>query len=164
MNPRRGGWLIGLSVIAAMLLALMRLPQAPEWLGWLCPDWGVVVFFFWTITAPTRTGVVSAWLAGFFFDVLLAAPLGLHGVGFAIVTYLAARFQPRLAMYTLPAQAALLAVVAAALALLKTGLHFVVVAEADFAWTAPLAGLGAMLTYPLLRLLLHAPAARYVRP
>ena len=154
--------MIGLSVIAAMQLAVVRLPEGPEWVGWLRPDWGVVVFFFWTVAAPGRTGVVSAWFAGFFFDVLLGAPLGLHGVGFALVTYLAARFQPRLAMYTLPGQTVVLAVVGAALALLQALLRFAM--GADLVWTAPLAGVGAALAYPLLRLILHAPAARYLRP
>ena len=145
-----------------MVLAVVRLPEAPDWLGWLRPDWGVVVFFFWAVTAPSRTGVVSAWFAGFFFDVLLAVPLGLHGVGFALVTYLAARFQPRLAMYTLLGQTAVLAVVGAALAFSEELLRFAL--GADFVWSAPLAGVGAALAYPLLRLILHAPAARYLRP
>lgn len=153
--------MIGLSVIAAMLLAVVRLPALPEWVGWLRPDWGVLVLFFWTIAAPGRTGVVSAWLAGFFFDALLTAPLGLHGVGFATVTYLAMRFQARLAMYTLPAQTALLAVASALLALLQELLRFAV--GADFAWAAPLAGVGAALAYPPLRLILQAPAARFMR-
>lgn len=153
--------MIGLSVVAAMLLAVVRLPAAPDWLGWLCPDWGVVVFFYWTVAAPGRTGVVSAWLAGFFFDVLLGEPLGLHGVGFALITYLAMRFQPRLAMYTLPQQTAVLAIACAALSLLQSAVRLVV--GLDFLWTAPLAGGGAALAYPPLRLLMQPVARRWVR-
>lgn len=154
--------MIGLSVIAAMLLAIVRLPGLPDWFGWLRPDWGVVVLFFCTINAPGRTGVVSAWLAGFFFDVLLDKPLGLHGVGFAIVVYLTMRFQSRLAMYTLIGQTAVLAVAGAVLALLKAVLLFAV--GSDFAWSAPLAGLGAALAYPLFGLVLRAPVERFLRP
>lgn len=145
-----------------MLLSVMRLPGTPDWLGWLCPNWGVVVFFYWTVTAPGRTGVVSAWLAGFFFDVLLSEPLGLHGVGFATVTYLAMRFQPRLAMYTLAQQAALLAVTCAVLASLHDLVRWVV-GGGDFLWTAPLAGVGAALAYPLLRVVTRPLAAWFLR-
>lgn len=154
--------MIGLSVVVAMLLAVVRLPEVPDWLGWLRPDWGVVFLFYWTVAAPGRTGVVSAWLAGFFFDVLLGEPLGLHGVGFATITYLAMRFQPRLAMYTLTQQTAVLAVASAALALLQSAVQLVV--GGDFLWTAPLAGVGAALAYPPLRLVMQPVARRLVRP
>ena len=161
MNPRNGGWLIGFSIIVAMLLACTQLPAGPDWLALLRPDWGIVFFFYWTVHAPGRTGVVSAWLAGFLFDVLLNKPLGLHGVGFATITYLAMRFQPRLAMYTLPQQTAVLAVVSAGLALCQS-LALMALRE-DFLWTAPLAGVGAALAYPPLRLVLRPFGRRMAR-
>lgn len=161
MNPRNGGWLIGLSIIVAMLLACVQVPPAPDWLVPLRPDWGIVFLFYWTVHAPGRTGVVSAWLAGFLFDVLLGKPLGLHGLGFATVTYLAMRFQPRLAMYTLPQQTVALAVVSAALALCQS-LALMALRE-DFLWTAPLAGVGAALVYPPLRLVLRPVSRRMSR-
>ena len=163
MNPRNGGWLIGLSIIVAMLLACAQLPHAPDWLARLRPDWGIVFFFYWTVHAPGRTGVVSAWLTGFLFDVLLGKPLGLHGVGFATITYLAMRFQPRLAMYTLPQQTAALAVVSAGLALCQSLVLMALLRE-DFLWTAPLAGVGAAVAYPPLRFVLRPFVGRLFRP
>lgn len=162
MNPRNGGWLIALTVIAGMVLAVFQVPGAPAWLGWLRPDWGVVVFFYWTVRAPGRTGVVSAWFAGILFDVLLGRPLGLHGAGFAIATYVAIHFQSRLAMYTVAQQTAVLVAVAAGVALLKALALFVVL-PVGFVWTAPLAGVGAAVAYPFLRFVAQPLAARWVR-
>ena len=40
MNPTQGGWLILATVVAALLLAVVHLPETwPQWLGWLRPAW-----------------------------------------------------------------------------------------------------------------------------
>ncbi len=36
MNPARGGWLILFTLLCAMVLAILHLPETlPDWLGWL---------------------------------------------------------------------------------------------------------------------------------
>ena len=161
MNPRHGGWLIGLSVVVAMTLAAFQVPFVPNWLGWLRPEWGVVLFFFWTVEAPSRTGVVSAWLAGLFFDVLLDAPLGSHGIGFAATTYLTARFQSRLAMRTLAQRAIVVFGMVTAVGLLNATIGLLV--RGDFVWRAPLAGIGAAIAYPVLAVAMSGVAAKRLR-
>lgn len=162
MNPRRGGWLVALTVVASIVLAVVRVPPAPEWLGWVRPDWGVVVFFYWAVHAPGRVGIVWAWLAGIAFDVLLNKPLGLHGMGLAVATYLAIRFQARLAMYRLAQQTAALAAVCAGVGMLKA-LVLLLMQPAGFLWTASLSGVGAVAAYPLLYLIAHPLRVRWVR-
>ena len=106
MNLTRGGWLILLSVIAALLLTMARAPLgSPEWLGWLRPGWMVLAVYFWAMRAPHRMGLVSAWIAGFLVDVVHAEPLGLNGMVLSTVTFVTWRFHERLRMYSVLQQA-----------------------------------------------------------
>jgi rod shape-determining protein MreD len=102
MNPLAGGWLILLSLGAAMLLAVVHLPETwPEWLGWMRPVWVALVLFYWVMELPHRIGLIAAWVVGLFVDVLQADPLGLNGALLATITYVGWRFYERLRMYAL---------------------------------------------------------------
>ena len=101
MNPTRGGWLILTSILLAMVLAVVHLPETlPAWLGWLRPQWLLLVLFFWVVELPDRIGLIAAWIIGVFYDALVGTPLGLNGAIFASVTYVAWRFYERLRMYS----------------------------------------------------------------
>ncbi len=105
MNPTQGGWLILLTVMAAMALAVAHLPETwPQWLGWLRPAWVALVVFYWVMELPHRIGLIAAWVLGGLVDVLQAEPLGLNGLILAAITYVAWRFYERLRMYTLVQQ------------------------------------------------------------
>ena len=109
MNPRQGGWLIFVTLIATMVLAVVELPAfLPDWLTWLRPQWVMAVLFFWGIVAPDRVGLINAWVLGLFFDALLGDPLGLNGICFSSVTFVAWSFHERLRMFRLFQQAAVL--------------------------------------------------------
>ena len=109
MNPRDGGWLIFVTLIVTMVLAVVELPAVfPDWLAWVRPQWVVAVLFFWGIVAPERVGLINAWLLGLFFDALLGDPLGLNGICFASITFVAWSFHERLRMYRLVQQALVL--------------------------------------------------------
>lgn len=101
MNPAQGGWLILLTLVGALLLAVVHLPDSvPQWIGWLRPAWVAMVVFFWVMELPHRLGLVTVWLLGLLLDVLYADPLGLNGAVLASVTYIAWRFYERLRMYS----------------------------------------------------------------
>jgi rod shape-determining protein MreD len=101
MNPTQGGWLILLTVAAALVLAVVHVPETwPQWLGWLRPAWVAMVIFYWVMELPHRIGLISAWVIGALVDVLQAEPLGLNGVILAAITYVAWRFYERLRMYS----------------------------------------------------------------
>jgi rod shape-determining protein MreD len=105
MNPTRGGWLILLTVAAAMVLAVVHVPETwPQWLGWLRPAWVAMVIFYWVMELPHRIGLIAAWMIGALVDVLQADPLGLNGVILAAITYVAWRFYERLRMYSVVQQ------------------------------------------------------------
>lgn len=101
MNPSQGGWLILLTVAAAMVLTVGHLPGGwPDWLGWLRPAWVAMVIFYWVMELPHRIGLIAAWIIGALVDVLVAEPLGLNGLILAAITYVAWRFYERLRMYS----------------------------------------------------------------
>ena len=164
MNPVRGGWLIGLTMVGAMLLAVLNLPGGtPDWLFWLRPDWAVAALFFWSITTPRRVGVFSAWFAGLFFDVLLGPSyaLGLHGVCFAATVFIGTQFHVWLQTSHVAQQALVLGVIVLAVQAIKGVVRLL--AGVDFSALMPLTALMTILAYLLLRPLLRPLADRYVR-
>ncbi len=116
MNPARGGWVILLTLVLAMLLSVMHLPAAmPDWLIWLRPNWLVLVLFYWVMALPHRLGLIAAWMIGLFADVLHGELLGVNALALACITYITWSFYERLRMYT-GAQQALVLLLLTALA------------------------------------------------
>ena len=67
-----GLWVIVVTFIVAMLLSVVALPDSIPWeLGYLRPQWVVLVLIYWIIALPHRIGIVVAWLIGLLLDVLL---------------------------------------------------------------------------------------------
>ena len=65
MNPLQGGWVILLTLIVAMVFSVTHLPAwVPNWLGWLRPEWVVLVLFYWVIERPDRVGMILVWVLG----------------------------------------------------------------------------------------------------
>lgn len=107
MNPTRGGWVILLTIVFAMLLAVVHFPAGtPEWVGWLRPSWLVLVVFYWVMALPQRFGMISAWITGLLVDVLYADPLGVNGFCLAALTYVTWSFYERFRMYSVAQQGA----------------------------------------------------------
>ena len=113
MNPGRGGWVILLSILVAMVFSVFHWPQTwPDWLGSLRPNWLVVVLFFWVVELPHRIGLIGTWLLGLCVDVLLAQPLGLNGLIFSGLTFICWQFYERLRMYSALQQAGVVFILA----------------------------------------------------
>ena len=101
MNPTRGGWAILLTLVVALILAVLHLPEWwPQWLGWLRPNWIAMTVFFWVLAVPHRFGLIAAWLLGLVVDVLYAEPLGLNGAMLAVLTYITWSLYERLRMFS----------------------------------------------------------------
>ena len=154
MNPGNGGWVIFLSIVAAMLLGVVHLPESwPVWLGWLRPNWLILVLFFWVVEVPHRVGLIGIWFAGLFVDVLYAEPLGLNGLILAGVTYIGWRFFERLRMYSVLQQCGLvflLVVMAELLQVLALGMG----SERQWGWEVLVSPLVTMVIWPVAFLFL----------
>jgi rod shape-determining protein MreD len=124
MNPARGGWVILVTVMIAMVLSVVELPaDAPEWLAWLRPNWLVLVVFYWVMAVPHRIGLIAAWVVGLLVDVLHGELLGLTAFTLAALTYVTWSLYERLRMYSTAQQAMVVLVLAFAVELVRQIVH-----------------------------------------
>lgn len=98
MNPHgnHGGLVIFLSIVVAMMLDIVPLPEA---VAELRPEWLSLTLIYWVMALPHRVGVGKAWLAGLFMDALTGTLLGLHALVMAVLAYLTALLHNRLRMF-----------------------------------------------------------------
>lgn len=147
---REGPLLLLASLLVAVLLALLPLPG---WLSVLRPFWIGLVLAYWTLEAPNRVGLGTAFATGLLADLVFGAVLGEHALRLTILVFLVQRFRPRLRFFPLTQQAL------AILALLINDRVVVLTIRlftgegmpAPTFWLAPLVG---MLLWPWLFLLL----------
>lgn len=122
MNPFTGGWVILMTLLIAMTLAVFRLPDgSPEWLGWFRPSWVLLILFFWVMELPHRIGLIAAWFMGLLMDGLQGEPLGLNGFLLASFTYVTWRFFERLRMYSVLQQCGVVLVLILLAQLVRAG-------------------------------------------
>lgn len=98
MANQNNGFLIFISILFALIL--MMIPM-PDWTVWLRPAWVLLVLIYWTIENPYAVNVGIAWCVGIMVDVLNGTLLGEHALALTIVIYIIARMQARLRMFSL---------------------------------------------------------------
>jgi len=96
-NKHHGGWIILGTLVLAALFTVLPLPL---WLEAYRPEWVALVVIYWVVALPDRIGLFSAWIAGFFMDVLEGSLLGLNALALALVAYLALSLYQRMRMFT----------------------------------------------------------------
>ncbi len=77
---------IFLSIVIALALAILPLPQ---WAVWFRPEWLLLVVIYWCIALPHRVGLSVAWLSGLALDGLSGSLTGEHALAMVIVAYVA---------------------------------------------------------------------------
>lgn len=92
-----GGWFIVLTLLLGAMLGILQLPT---WLEPWRPEWIALVLIYWVIALPHRVGLFSAWLVGFFIDVLEGSLLGLNAIALTLIAYIALSLYQRLRMFT----------------------------------------------------------------
>jgi rod shape-determining protein MreD len=92
-----GTWFILLTIVIASLLGIMPLPR---WLEIWRPEWIALVLVYWVIALPHRVGLFTAWIVGFFVDVLEGSLLGLNAITLTLIAYVALSLYQRLRMFT----------------------------------------------------------------
>lgn len=85
VDKSQGGLIIVMSVLLAMVLMLIPLPEG---LRFFRPEWVLLTLMYWAMALPQRVGVGYAWLVGLFMDVLLGGTLGILAFAYALVIYL----------------------------------------------------------------------------
>jgi rod shape-determining protein MreD len=100
--PRHGVWTIFASLVAALVLVAIPLP---DWAVPWRPAWATLVLIHWCLAAPQTVGMGVAWTVGLLTDALTGTLLGQHALGMTLVADLVLRSQQRLRVFPLWHQA-----------------------------------------------------------
>ena len=96
-EPGGRRWLVGLTLIVALALTVVPLPQS---LGAARPDWVALTLAYWAIFAPQRLPLWLVMLTGLALDALYGTLLGLHALALVVMTYPAIRLCQRLRVFS----------------------------------------------------------------
>lgn len=102
MSRARTGWLMPLSVIVALLLGLLPLPEV---LQPLRPYWLALIVAYWVIEAPDRAGLGFAVGIGLVADLMFGTLLGEQALRLLIMAFILQRFRARLRFFPMSQQA-----------------------------------------------------------
>jgi rod shape-determining protein MreD len=99
MAERQHNWFVpALGLLLTVALALVPLPRA---ISAFRPDWVAVVLLYWSLTAPRRFSLLTAFWMGIVLDTLSGSLLGQHALALLVIVYLAERFHLRIRVFPL---------------------------------------------------------------
>jgi rod shape-determining protein MreD len=99
MAERQHAWFVpALSLVLTVALALIPLPRS---ISGFRPDWVAVVLLYWSLTAPRRFSLLTAFWMGIVLDTLSGSLLGQHALALLVIVYLAERFHLRIRVFPL---------------------------------------------------------------
>ncbi|MEH6357362.1 MAG: rod shape-determining protein MreD [Pseudomonadales bacterium] len=97
MSQPRGGFVIYVSFLVALMLSALPLPEDMQL--WR-PEWVLLVLLYWIVALPTRVGLGTAWVMGILLDVLEGSLLGLNALALTIVAYVMILVYQRVRMFS----------------------------------------------------------------
>jgi len=102
MSRNRHPWLLPASLVVAVVLGLLPLP---DWLQPFRPNWLALVLGYWLIEAPDRVGLGIAFLMGLAADLAFGSLLGEHALRLTIMAFIVQRFRAQLRFFPVSQQA-----------------------------------------------------------
>ena len=99
---RRNGWVLPVSLLLALLLGLVPLPET---LQPLRPYWLALVLAYWILEEPDKIGVGMAFMLGLVADLAFGGLLGEQAMRLVILAFILDRFRPRMRFFPLSQQA-----------------------------------------------------------
>ncbi|WP_313402156.1 rod shape-determining protein MreD [Stenotrophomonas sp.] len=103
MSRLRGkGWVMPVSFLLALLLALIPLPEV---LLPMRPYWLALVLAYWVIETPDKVGLGFAFSIGLLADVMFGGILGEQALRLVMMAFILQRFRARIRFFPLSQQA-----------------------------------------------------------
>ena len=152
MSRPRNGWVLPVSLLLALLLGLVPLPET---LQPLRPYWLALVLEFWLLETPERVGPGFAFLLGLVADVAFGSLIGEQALRLVVLAFILDRFRARLRFFPLSQQAVTVGVLLLNDRVINAVIH-VVVGVPQLPWGYWLAPLVGMLLWAPLHVLLDA--------
>ncbi len=152
MSRVRPGWVLPVSVVLALLLGLLPLPES---LQPLRPWWLALVVAYWVIEAPESAGLGFAFGLGLVADLMFGGMLGEQALRLVIMAFILQRFRSQLRFFPLSQQALAVGGLLLNDRIVVAAVHFSL-GEPSLPWTYWWAPLIGMLLWPPLFVLLDA--------
>ena len=102
MSRARNGWVLPVSLLFALLLGLVPMPDV---LQPLRPYWLALVLAYWVLEAPAKVGLGVAFLLGLLADLAFGGLLGEQALRLVVLTFILDRFRARLRFFPMAQQA-----------------------------------------------------------
>jgi rod shape-determining protein MreD len=150
MSRETARWVLPASLLAALVLGLLPLP---ELLVPLRPYWLALVVAFWVLESPQRVGLGFAFAVGLLADLAFGSLLGEQALRLVIVAFILQRFRARLRFFPLSQQALAVGALLYNDMVVTAAVHLLLGLPTPpaLAWLAP--ALGMLLWAPLFFLL-----------
>ena len=152
MSRARNGWILPVSVVLALLLGLLPLPDL---LQPLRPYWLALIVAYWVIEAPDSAGLGFAFVVGVIADLMFGGLLGEQALRLVIMTFILQRFRAQLRFFPLSQQALAIGGLLLNDRIVTAAVHLAL-GEPTLPWNYWWAPLLGMLLWPPLFLLLDA--------
>ena len=139
MRPR-SPWVKPLSLLVALLLMLLQMPQV---LQPLRPYWLALVLAYWVMEDPERSGMGFAFCIGLVADLVVGSLLGEHALRLVVMTFILQRFRARLRFFPVWQQSLAIGGLLLNDRILTSALHLALGAPTfpTLAWFAPVVGM-----------------------
>lgn len=139
MRQSRSHWAMPLSLLLAMLLGLLPLPEA---LQPLRPYWLALVMAYWVLEDPDRIGLGVAFIVGLIADLVFGSLLGEQALRLVVLTFILQRFRARLRFFPVLQQALAIGGLLLNDRIVAAALHMALGAPAPVSsvWLSPLIG------------------------
>ena len=146
MSRQRRAWVLPVSLLLAILLELLPLPDV---LQPLRPYWPALVLAYWLLELPERIGPGTAFLYGLLGDLTYGSLLGEQALRLVVIAFILERFRARLRFFPMSQQAMTMGVLLLNDRVINAVIHLVmgVPQVPVLTWCAPL--IGAVLWAPL---------------
>lgn len=150
MSRSRANWLLPVSLLLALVLGLLPLPDL---LQPFRPYWLALVLAYWVIEAPERAGLGLAFVCGLVADLVFGGVLGEQSLRLVVMAFILQRFRAQLRFFPMVQQALAVGGLLLNDRVIAAGVHLVArqpQLPASY-WWAPLVGM--LLWGPLFLLL-----------
>lgn len=152
MSRARNGWVLPVSLLLALLLGLVPLPDV---LQPLRPYWLALVLAYWVLEEPDKVGLGVAFLLGVIADLVFGGLLGEQAMRLAILAFILDRFRARMRFFPLSQQAMAVGVLLLNDRVVSAVIHLVLGAP-QYPWMFWWAALLGMLLWAPLHFVLDA--------
>ena len=140
MSRAHRPWVLPASILVALVLGLLPLPQV---LQPLRPYWLALVVAYWVLESPDKAGLGLAFIAGLLADLAFGSLLGEQALRLVIIAFILQRFRARMRFFPVSQQARAIGALLVNDRVIAMALHLVLgVQPLPWSyWIAPLLGM-----------------------